>query len=70
MDGGGSSRGSPKRPGPCCVPGRGWTQDKENDRKSWRPAGTQPSFPLCPLSAPGQFRDPAQAGRKREARIG
>lgn len=70
MDGGRASRGSPKGPGPSCVPGRGWTQDKESDRKPWGSAGTQPSLPLCPLSAPGQFRDPTQAGRRRKTGTG
>lgn len=65
MDGGRSSGRSPKGPGPSCVPRRNWTQDKESDRKSWGPAGTQPSFPLCPLSAPCQFRDPAQAAHEQ-----
>ena len=34
------------------------------------PAGAQPPVPLCSLSAPGQLRDPTQAGGASEAGIG
>lgn len=67
MDGGRSARGSPKGPGPPSAPGRSWTQGQKSDRGPGGPAGAQPPFSLCCLSAPGQFRDPTQAGGRREA---
>lgn len=70
MDGGRSAWGSSKGPGPPSAPGRSWTQGQESDWGSGGPAGAQPPFSLCCLSAPGQFRDPTQAGGRREARTG
>lgn len=70
VDDGGSASGSPEEPGPPGVQGRRRTQGQESDRGQGRPAGAQPCFPLCSLSAPGQFRDPTQAGGRSEAGTG
>lgn len=69
MDGGRSERHSPKGTGTPSAPGRRWTQGQESSRGPGGPAGAQPCLPLCSLSAPGQFRDPAQAGGGSEAGI-
>lgn len=61
VDGGRSARCSSKGPGPPCAPGR-WTQGQKSGRGPGRPTGAQPPLSLCPVSAPGQFRDPTQAG--------
>lgn len=70
MDGGRSAGHSPQGPGPHGAPGRSWTQGQESDGGPGGPAGAQPLVPLCSLSAPGQLRDPTQAGGASEAGIG
>lgn len=70
MDGGRSARGSPQGPRSPSAQGRSWTQGQESDWGPGDPAGAQSPFSLCHLSAPGQFRDPTQAGGRREAGIG
>lgn len=70
MDGGRSAGRSPQGQGPRSAPGRSWTQGQESDGGPRGPAGAQAPFPLCSLSAPGQFRDPTQAGGASAAGIG
>lgn len=65
MDGGRSARCSPKGPGPPSSPGS-WTQGQESGRGPGGPTGAQPSFSLCSVSAPSQFRDPAQAAPEQQ----